>query len=188
MNDILLKIIDKYLLIYPDEKLRQEQLINFLNMYDKFELFDWNNFDGHITVGGFIYDKSNSSILLLHHNDLKMYLYPGGHVDIKDKTLIDAVVREISEETGLLNLNFLKICDDELVPFDIDTHLIQYNDRLNLPEHYHFDFRYLFVVDKISDIVIDSEECSDYSWLSIDELVGDLNYKNVVLKINKIIN
>ena len=77
---------------------------------------------------------------------------------------------------------------DKFELFDIDTHLIQYNDRLNLPEHYHFDFRYLFVVDKISDIVIDSEECSDYSWVSIDELVGDLNYENVVLKINKIIN
>ena len=41
---------------------------------------------------------------------------------------------------------------------------------------------------KISDIIIDSEECCDYSWVSINELVGNLNYENVVLKINKIIN
>lgn len=53
----------------------------------------------------------------------------------------------IYEETGLKNLKQLMLSENELVPIDIDTHLIEFNKRLNLPSHYHFDFRYLFTVD-----------------------------------------
>ncbi len=47
------------------------------------------------------------------------------------------------EKTGLSNLEQLKLFENEQIPVDIDTHLIGYNERLNLPAHYHFDFRYL---------------------------------------------
>lgn len=47
------------------------------------------------------------------------------------------------EKTGLSNLEQLKLFENEQIPVDIDTHLIGYNKRLNLPAHYHFDFRYL---------------------------------------------
>ena len=72
----------------------------------------------------------------------------------------------------------LSINDNELIPIDIDTHIISYNERLNLPEHYHFDIRYLFMINKISEISIDLEELSSYKWISVDELerwVGQLD-------------
>ena len=47
------------------------------------------------------------------------------------------------EETGLSNLKQLKLSENEQIPIDIDTHLIEYNERLNLLAHYHVDFRYL---------------------------------------------
>jgi hypothetical protein len=86
---------------------------------------------------------------------MKMFLYPGGHIDSNDINILQAAKREIKEETGLENLELLKIVENELVPFDIDTHKIGYNERLNLPEHYHFDFRYLFMIESISDIQAD---------------------------------
>ena len=120
-------------------------------------------------------------------NDLKMFLYPGGHVDSSDVNTLSAAKREILEETGLDYLEQLKISDDGLMPIDIDTHKIGYNERLNLPEHYHFDFRYLFVVDRIQDIKIDTEEMSDFKWIGLDELINDLNYGSVAAKIKRLI-
>jgi len=73
------------------------------------------------------------------------------------------------------------------VPIDIDTHKIGYNERLNLPEHYHFDFRYLFVVDKIQDIKTDEDEMSGYKWISLDELTNDPNYGRVATKIKRLV-
>lgn len=44
------------------------------------------------------------------------------------------------------------------------------------------------MVDKISDIKTDSEELSDYKWISVDELSNDPNYGMIANKIKKFLN
>lgn len=188
MKDILLNVLNNCLLLFPEEQQRQITLINYLDSHEDDELTDWNNFDGHIVAGGFIYAKEENKFLVLYHNDLKMFLYPGGHVDSSDANTLEASKREILEETGLTNLEQLKLTEDALIPIDIDTHKIGYNERLNLPEHYHFDFRYLFMVDKISDIKTDTEELSSYKWISVEELSSDPNYGMIANKIKKVLS
>ena len=187
MKESLINLLNSYLILFPEESERQKLLIEYLESHKDDELIDWNNFDGHIVAGGFIYAKEENKFLVLYHNDLKMFLYPGGHVDNDDVNTLFAAKREIYEETGLNDLEQLIVSDNELIPIDIDTHKIGYNERLNLPEHYHFDFRYLFVVDKIQDIKTDVEEMSGYKWISLDELTNDPNYGKVATKIKKLI-
>lgn len=187
MKDILIDIINKYLKIFPEEQDRQSKIIDYLNIHSNEEITDWNNFNGHIVAGGFIYAREEKKFLVLYHKDLNRYLYPGGHTDKSDINTLETAKREIKEETGLTNLEHLKLSDDELIPIDIDMHIINYNERLKLPEHYHFDFRYLFIIDKISNIKLDSEELLNYKWIDINELKNDINYGVVVDKIEKLI-
>ena len=187
MKNLLITIIDKYLKIFPEEKDRQNELIDFLSNNKDEEIIDWNNFNGHIVASGFIYAKQERKFLVLYHNDLKMFIYPGGHINIDDFNPLVAAQREVKEETGIIDVEVLKISDDELVPVDIDTHIINYNERLKLPKHYHFDFRYLFLIDKISEINIDINESSNYKWITMEELMKDLNYGKVIEKIIKIL-
>ena len=187
MKNILLKILADYLLVFPEEQLRQTVLIDYLNKHKDDEIVDWNNFAGHIVAGGFIYAKEEEKFLVLYHNDLKMFLYPGGHIDSTDINPLQAAKREVCEETGLSDLHQLEITDGKLIPIDIDTHKIGYNERLNLPEHYHFDFRYLFMVDKVSDIKTDTEELSSYKWISVEELSSDPNYGMIANKIKTLL-
>ena len=188
MKNILLTILNKYLEIFPEEKDRQTTLFNYLNSHEDNEITDWNNFDGHIVAGGFIYSKEDNKFLVLYHKDLKMYLYPGGHTDAKDKNPLEASKREIQEETGLSNIEQLIIENDEMLPIDIDTHMIGYNERLNLPQHYHFDFRYLFTIDRIENINVDSEELENYKWININDLYNDPNYGSVATKIERLLS
>ena len=183
MKKELLGILEKYKQKIPNEKDRQDKLISFLNKQDEDKITDWNNFEGHIVASGFIYAKNEKKFLVLYHKDMKMYLYPGGHMDKYDKTPLSAAIREIAEETSIRNIEQINIVNDALIPIDIDTHLIKYNERLNLPEHFHFDFRYLFTVEKTQDINVDTEELSKFKWISISELLEDKNYGNVALKI-----
>ena len=185
MKKMILDILSKYLEIY-DEKERQKRLLEYLSNHNDSEIVDWNNFDGHIVAGAFIYAKEDGKFLVLYHKDLKMYLYPGGHVDTNDMNPLSASRREVLEETGLTNLKQLSVCEDILIPIDIDTHMIGYNERLKIPEHYHYDFRYLFTIDKIEDINMDSEELDNYKWISIEELEYDPNYGRIVSKIKSI--
>ncbi len=188
MKNILLIILKKYLEIFPEEKDRQTELLNYLNSHEDNEIINWNNFDGHIVAGGFIYSKKDNKFLVLYHKDLKMYLYPGGHIDANDKNPLEAAKREIQEETGLFNLEQFIIENDELLPIDIDTHIIGYNERLNLPQHYHFDFRYLFIIDRIENINIDADELENNKWIKINDLYNDSNYRYVANKIERLLS
>lgn len=129
--------------------------------------------------------KKEQKFLVLYHKDLKMFLYPGGHINENDKIPLQATKREIFEETSLKFLKQFILSENELIPIDIDTHLIQYNKRLNLPEHYHFDFRYLFIIEKIPQITVEKEELSSYKWIDRNELKKDPNFGKIGEKIKK---
>ena len=184
MKELLLDLINDYLILFPNEKERQEQFIEYLEKHNDLEITDHNNFDGHVVAGGFIYAKEDKRFLMIYHKDLKMFLHPGGHVELSDITPLEASKREVYEETGFDDMEEVILSDTELIPIDIDTHLIPYNDRLDLPEHYHFEFRYLFTLDSIKEVKLDLNESSEFKWISIDELRQDKKYSKIVKKID----
>lgn len=186
-KNLITDIVNKYLDFYKDEKERLQIFLEYLDKFDSGAISDWNNFDGHIVAGGFIYSLEEKKLLVLYHKDLKIYLYPGGHVDKEDINPLITARREVFEETGVNDLRLLNITSDEIVPIDIDTHMIPYNERLNLPEHYHFEFRYLFVVDKINDIKVDTSELGDYRWIDMDELYDNSYYGRIASKLDNML-
>jgi len=186
MKKILSDILKQYLLLFPEEEKEQKQFNEFLNNCN--DVTDWNNFKGHVVASGFIYSKKDNKFLVLYHNDLKVYLYPGGHIDESDKTPLDAARREIFEETGLLNIKQLVLCNNELIPIDIDTHIIPYDAKRNLPEHYHFDFSYFFVVDKIENVKIEEKEVDNYKLVNIEELYNNNHYGKMMFKIERMLS
>lgn len=186
-KNLISGVVNKYLDFYKDEKERLHIFLEYLDKSDSDEISDWNNFDGHIVAGGFIYSLEEKKFLVLYHKDLKIYLYPGGHVDKEDANPLITARRDVLEETGINNLRLLNITSDEIVPIDIDTHMISYNERLDLPEHYHFEFRYLFVVDKINDIKVDISELGDYRWMDMDELYDNPYYGRIASKLDNML-
>jgi ADP-ribose pyrophosphatase YjhB (NUDIX family) len=53
----------------------------------------------HFTASAVVLD-GEGRVLLVHHNKLGKWLYPGGHVE-PDESPAEAAVREVAEETGL---------------------------------------------------------------------------------------
>jgi 8-oxo-dGTP diphosphatase len=52
----------------------------------------------HFTASGIVI--SNDLVLLIEHRKLGCWLYPGGHIDA-DEDPVQAVLREVAEETGI---------------------------------------------------------------------------------------
>jgi len=181
-------IVKKYLEIFPDEKDRLSTLLKYLEKTPEDKIDDWNNTDGHITAGGFVYSTDTKRFLVMFHKDLNMFLYPGGHCEREDNSPLERAKQETIEETGIKKFEIIKIFDSELIPIDIDTHLIPYNKRVNMPEHYHFDFRYLFKVKDEKNVNIDKNEMSSYKWIDEKELSQDKNYGTITKKLKKFLD
>lgn len=185
MRDEIINATNDYLDMFSGERERLAPLLSFLESSNSRSVYDWNN-DGHVTVGGFVYARDDDKFLVLYHKDLDMYLYPGGHIDLEDKTLLDAVYREVFEETGISNLSLAPLCSLGM-PIDIDIHLIPYNERVGMREHYHYDFRYLYFTDSVCSVKYDSNEMSSYKWVPSHELINDKNFGNTVGKLMDIL-
>ncbi len=127
------------------------------------------------TVRGVIVHEGK--VLLLFHHKLDFWLPPGGHVEL-DETPIEAVYREIKEETGLTkeHLELVLPFKDNLalerdeqfseahpMPFDIDVHTI------NEGGHQHIDLAYIFRSDTAA---IRAEEggAQELKWCTLEEM------------------
>ena len=189
MKNKIEKIVNDYLEYYPEEKDNMFKLIELINHNKEniSNLFNRKNFEGHITASGFIYCLSEDKLLLLEHKSLNRFLQPGGHVEKDDSEMISTAKREILEETGIKDLESVSISDDVNVPFDINSHFIPANPKKQEDGHYHHDFRYLFVVDKVEDITIDYNESNDYKWVSVSDLLNDERFGLTIKKIVSLI-
>lgn len=82
--------------------------------------------------------------------DWKGYTLPGGHIE-KGESIVDAVVREMKEETGLTVYN-PKLCGVKQFPLDDGRYIV-----------------FLFCADEFSGQVISSEEGTMH-WVNKDDL------------------
>ncbi|WP_051271375.1 NUDIX hydrolase [Shimazuella kribbensis] len=126
------------------------------------------NLPGHVTTSAVIVDK-NDRVLHIKHKILKKWLLPGGHCEDTDHSLIDASLREATEETGIPSSCLIQI-QGKNVPIDIDLHRIPHNSKKGEPEHWHADFRFVFRLDSTQEIMLQEEEVTDYTWLSFEEM------------------
>ncbi|GAB3709749.1 NUDIX hydrolase [Nocardiopsis oceani] len=115
---------------------------------------------GHATAGAVVIGHRDR-VLLIHHNALRTWLLPGGHLEPEDGDLQEAARRELSEETGLSPDKVTAV--DPRVPVDLDIHRIPENPAKGEPEHWHFDFRYLYRTEE-TEVSLQAEEVGDHAW------------------------
>lgn len=178
-------IIEKYRATFHTEEQRLAQLMSLVKESRKDdELVSRDKYVGHITASGFVISTCRKKVLLLRHKKLDLYLQPGGHFQAGDLSPLDAARRKIKEETGLNNLDYLPYhLDNDEVPIDIDTHHIKGSDGEN--NHYHHDFRYLFLCNCNDDIKINKEKFHEFKWDDINELLRMQTFSPLKEKIEK---
>ncbi len=186
-------LFHQYLEMFPEEKSTFSILEKQFELRDR-ELCSRQNMTGHLTASGLLLHPDGDSVLLIHHNFLKLWLQPGGHLDAHEQPA-DGAVREFIEETGIRNVALHPWHDKNAFPFDMDTHAIPPNPKKSESSHYHHDYQYLLCMphDNIesSAINIDLNEVSNYRWVGLNELIDgdhDLRLKRSARKILNLVS
>ena len=142
----------------------RQQMADFLETEP--DCFLRRHLERHFTASALVLDGEGEQVLLMHHRKLDRWLQPGGHAD-GESDLLAVAQKEVFEETGLGGLKALS-----LRPFDLDIHLIP--ARKSVPEHYHYDVRFLFTADRNQPLAI-NHESKDLRWVDLElarELTG----------------
>ena len=132
---------------------------------------------GHITGSAWIVSPDRKQTLLILHRKLDRWLQPGGHAD-GDPDVAAVALREAQEETGLTSLRLLN-------PgiFDVDIHPIP--ARNGVPEHLHYDIRFLLEAQP-NEPFGRCEEIKNIRWFSVDEAKNHVNDVSIQRLVNKI--
>ncbi|MBO8186357.1 NUDIX hydrolase [Streptomyces spirodelae] len=158
-----------YLERYPEEVEQLSEPLRLLGQGRNFA--SRRSFTVHVTVGALLV-RDDTEILLIEHLAYGITLQPGGHLEPTDATLIDAIVRELTEETG--------IDPSQVFPVSPTLAYIEYGKaparpEKDEPEHYHLDIGYSFTTAGAEIGRIQESEVTGVGWYPLDlaeRLVG----------------
>ncbi|WP_433518835.1 NUDIX hydrolase [Nonomuraea sp. CA-143628] len=161
--------LSAYLERYPDEAALLSESAHLLSQGGDFA--SRRNFRMHVTVGALLV-RGGAKVLLVEHLAYGIVLQPGGHLEPTDTTLIDAAVRELTEETGI---DPAEVVPASQTPVYIEYGAVPARPAKDEPEHYHLDIGFAFVTD--ADVGrIQESEVTGAAWYPLAEaerLVGD---------------
>ncbi len=107
------------------------------------------------TVGALIFNPENKILLVRSHKWRNKYVIPGGHIELGE-TILDALRRELKEETGL------EIYDVEFIGFQEFI----FDDAFWKKGHFIF-FDYACKTDS-TQVKLNSES-EEYVWVSLED-------------------
>ncbi|MET9470497.1 MULTISPECIES: NUDIX hydrolase [unclassified Streptomyces] len=161
------QVLTDYLDANPEEKGTLSPLSDLLGL--GVDVTSRKEFRGHVTAGAVLVNDVHQ-VLHIHHLALDKWLLPGGHLEVQDETLLQAALRELTEETGVKPTAVDTVCPG---PIHIDVHPIPANESKGEPAHQHFDFRYLFRTPSAGMLALQAEEVTAFSWRSVEEIYDE---------------
>jgi 8-oxo-dGTP pyrophosphatase MutT (NUDIX family) len=142
-----------------NERAMTAQIVRFVEEHE--DCFERRCLPGHLTGSAWVVDPARERVVLTHHRKLDRWLQLGGHAD-GETDLLGVALREAREEAGLTRLRPVATA-----AFDVDAHRIP--ARGEVPEHWHFDLRFLIEADPAEPLIV-SDESHDVAWVALGEV------------------
>jgi 8-oxo-dGTP pyrophosphatase MutT (NUDIX family) len=118
--------------------------------------------DKHLVSYFVLYDEAQNLFMLIDHAKAKLWLPPGGHVDI-DEDPKETVIREAKEELAI---------DAEFLPqFGNKPVFVTVTTTIGYGNHTDVSLWYIIRGDSSVDLWYDSQEMGGYRWLNSDEIL-----------------
>ena len=149
----------------------------FINNFD--DVLTRNNEIGHFSASAFVVNKDRTRLLVVYHNILEGWIYPGGHAD-GEEDLLSVAMREVEEETGQKT----KVISNSI--FSIQALPIKGHMKKGkyVSAHIHFDVVYLLEADDNKELSFRKEESSGVKWIPLNEATNE-SFVDFIRPVNK---
>ncbi|MBU1912993.1 MAG: NUDIX domain-containing protein [Candidatus Omnitrophica bacterium] len=126
------------------------------------------------SAGAVIFKREGDKILFLviYSKRNKIWGFPKGHLE-RGETEKEAALREIKEETGLDDLNFIEGFKEKVGYETVSKRPPFEGERI---EKY---VTYFLCETKKQDIIVDGREIADYKFLPLDEAEEQIKFRNL---------
>lgn len=126
------------------------------------------------SAGAVIFKRENNDILflLVYSGRNSIWGFPKGHLE-HGETEKQAAIREIEEEAGLKNLNFIDGFREETV-YEAISKRMPFKGQ-NIEKH----AIYFLCEIKNRDVIVDGKEISDYKFLPLNEAEQMVKFRNL---------
>lgn len=158
-RSVLLDLLSAY---NPDDEAELEMLKETMAFVEANEnCFDRELLEGHVTGSAWILNPERTHVLMMHHKKLDRWFQPGGHCD-GEPDVQAVAAKEAQEETGLV------VSPLSNAILDVDVHVIP--ERKAVPEHKHYDIRFLFSAEMDREVLDDNEEANEVRWIELGKV------------------
>ena len=145
------------------EEKDKEYFLKFIENFD--DVLTRENIFGHFSASAWVLNKEKTKVLLVYHNIMGGYIFPGGHVDGETDCLAVAL-REVEEETGVK----AKPISQDI--FSIWTGPVKAHIKRGkfVSTHTHLDVDFLLEADEKQPLKIKPDENQSVIWADINEI------------------
>ena len=174
-NPSLSKQLTSYAPFNEQEENDKKMILEYISLHSKIYssplsiLLYRGNTLAHFSSSALVVNKTKDKILVVNHNILGGWIYPGGHAD-GEEYLLSVAIREVEEETGIK----AGPLDDDI--FGIQTVPIPGHTKEGkyVSPHIHFDVIYLLEADDTLPLTSKPDENTGVKWISLDESIYEV--------------
>lgn len=174
--------LEQYRPYNEQERKDKDVILQCMNLYEN--VFYRDNLIVHFTSSSWIMNPCRTKVIMVHHNIMDRWVWPGGHAD-GNENLLQVAVKEAKEETGLKNL---KVVSDDIFSIDVLPVASHVKHGMYVNSHLHLNVSYLFEASESEKLEIKVDENSAVKWIErerLPKLVKQMEDFKLYQKVNE---
>lgn len=143
----------------------RELMLRHLERYDG--LLTRDNPVMHFTASAWVVSPDRKKVLMVYHNIYRSWSWTGGHAD-GEEDLLSVALREVREETGLLDVCPLSSDIFSLEILGVNAHVKRGH---HVSTHLHLNATFLLEADPAQPLRVKPDENSAVAWIPAGEVI-----------------